>query len=330
MDTSWLVLLPPLIVVIAAFITKEINPSLVIGLISASLIVKDGNPIAALAHSLSSIVTMLMDIENIYLYIFLIAISILIILLERTGGALAFAHALTTKLRSSRMTETSSLLMSVTLFIDDYLSILAVGYVMRPITDRFKLPRAKLAFLIHTLSSPLVILVPISSWVAMITANLEQAGVTSKISSTTTIASDPFSIYLKSIPFIFYSVLVIISAWFIVRRRISFGPMHTQEYIAQTTGNLFGNKRPIARETGLPEIHESSSVLDTNNPFSKSFSICFIWNFICRKLLSLRRDKFFPASRQKYKYPPCPSALRLRSINGWLYRCLTKETDQVT
>jgi Na+/H+ antiporter NhaC len=99
-----------------------------------------------------------------YLYIFLLLIGIFITLLEKTGGALAFAHTFTKHIRSKKAAETSSLLVSAILFVDDYLSNLTVGYVMSPITDAFRIPRAKLAYLVHSISIPLIMIMPISSW----------------------------------------------------------------------------------------------------------------------------------------------------------------------
>ena len=186
------------------------------------------------------------------MYGFLLIIGTLIILLGYTGGAKAFANEITKRLRSARSVETASLIISSCLFIDDYLSSLTVGYVIRPLTDRFHVPRAKLAFLIHSFSSPLVILIPVSSWVAMITSQLNLAGISLEDSSARIIA-DPFFIYLSTIPFIFYSIFIVVSAWLIVRRKISYGPMHVQERIASTTGNLFGGKHSIAQHLSMHE-----------------------------------------------------------------------------
>lgn len=245
MQSTWLVITPPLIVLINTFITKNLHASLFLGLLSAGLIAKDANPLQALwltGQRLYEHITML---DNIYLYLFLTSISILVVLLDRTGGARAFAISLTKRLRSAKATETASLMMSLPLGIDDYLSALTTGYVMRPLTDRFSIPRAKLAFLVRTLTGPLVMIVPISSWLAMITGQLRLAGITPIVTSETKIISDPYSVYVQSIPFIFYSLFIIIALWFIVRRRISYGPMYYQEKIAHETGNLFGGKEPI-------------------------------------------------------------------------------------
>lgn len=268
MQTNWLVILPPCIVLITAFITRHLNASLLLGLLVAAGIATQGNIPALIMHLGTRLYEHITSLDSMYLYGFLLAISILIVLLDKTGGAKGFAHALTKHLRSKRMVETSTILMSLSLFIDDYLSTLNVGYVMRPLSDKFNIPRVKLAFLVHSLSGLLVILMPISSWVAMITGQLDQAGVSPLITSTTAIIGDPFSIYVQSIPFIFYSLFMVASVWFIVRASISFGPMHTQEVIAETTHNLFGGKEPLTVHTEEEENPESGSLSDLVLPLA--------------------------------------------------------------
>lgn len=271
---SWLVLLPPLLILVATLITKRLNISLILGLIAAAAIA--GNFSFAESGQLlfQRILAQATDPENLYLYAFLIILGIIISLLEYTGAAMAFAYRLTKRLTTAKNTQTSALLLSTSLFIDDYLSCLTTGYVMRPLTDKFHIPRAKLAYLIHSLSGPLVILAPISSWIALITSQLENAGISPVATNKTRIIADPFFIYLQSIPFIFYSLILIASVWFIVRRTISFGPMHTQEVIAQKTGNLFGGKQPIHAES--LELQSSASTMwDLIIPLAVLIS-CFI------------------------------------------------------
>ncbi len=258
MIPTWLVLLPPLAVLIASLITKRLNLSLIIGLISAGLIASDFAPWTAITLIGQRIISQLTDPDNLYLYGFLVLLGILISLFEYTGAATAFAHRLTSRLRSARSTQFSSMLLSCALFIDDYLSCLTTGYVMRPIMDRFHLPRVKLAYLIHSFSGPLVILAPISSWIALISSQLEKAGISPDPMGTSRIFADPFYVYLRSIPYIFYSIILLISVWFIVRKQISFGPMGTQEKIAQETGNLFGGKTPLTTASITLETQGSS------------------------------------------------------------------------
>ena len=174
---NWLTLLPPAFVIFGAIITKRIHPALLVGIVSASLIATHGAIIPAGKLGLTALFNTITDIDNLYLYAFLIAIGTLVSLFSITGAATSFAHAVTQRIRTARQAQYSSLFVSLLLFIDDYLSILTTGYVMSPITDRFKIAREKLAFLVHSMAGPIVILAPVSSWVATIIAYLDQVGV---------------------------------------------------------------------------------------------------------------------------------------------------------
>lgn len=258
MQNSWLVLLPPFMVIILAFLTRRLNSSLAAGIITGVFIATDFSFTQTALVTGQRLFSIITDSDTIYMYTFLFVIGILIVLLNRTGAALAFAHSLTQKLRNARMAETSSLMLSTTLFIDDYLNGLTVGFVMRPITDRFKIPRAKLAFLVHTMTGPLIILAPISSWVGAMMGALDKAGIAPTNIAGAKIIADPFFVYIETIPYIFYSILMIVSAWFIVRTYISFGPMRKHEMIAQTTGNLFGGKPPLPNKFDCTPHHNGS------------------------------------------------------------------------
>ena len=216
---NWLVLLPPFLVLSTVLITQNLNRAFIIGILSAVFISTNYSVNASLILLTNRIIDQLCAVDYLYMYAFLIFIGTLIILLSYTGGARAFADVITKHLQSAKSVETASLVISAFLFIDDYLSNLTVGYVIRPLTDRLHVPRAKLAYLIHTMSSPLVILIPVSSWVAMITGQLNLAGISTD-SPHIRIIADPFFIYLATIPFIFYSLFTIISAFLIVRTKM--------------------------------------------------------------------------------------------------------------
>src|SRR3984957_14771166 len=192
MTHSWLVLLPPFIVLLSAIITRHLNLSLALGIVSAALIATDFSLIDAGMKILQRILATVTDPENLEMFSFLFMISILIVLLNRTGGAAAFAKKITQRLQSRASAESASLALSLTLFIADYLSCLTVGYVMRPIFDTMRIPRVKLAYLVHAMTGLLVILAAISSWVAAVTATLDQAGVSSKATQSTIFATDPY------------------------------------------------------------------------------------------------------------------------------------------
>lgn len=223
----------PLLVLIMTVITKRIHVALITGIVTAALIATNyacGDTITIIFKHARAL---LANADNLYLYGFLFLVSILIVLIDRTGGARAFARIITKKIRNARDTQTASIFLSFALFIDDFLSNLTVGYVMQPIADHYDIPRTKLAYLVHSVSIPLIIITPISSWMAMITGQLSKAGVNPEIVANTSIIADPFYVYLKSIPYIFYSFLALSSLFFIVYKRLSFGPMRTHELQAQ-------------------------------------------------------------------------------------------------
>lgn len=275
MHTSWLSLVPPVVVIIAASVTKKLNYSLLFGLFLATLIASDGNPLAATLLLVQRIYEQMLSWDTFFNYSYLIIISILIVLISNTGGALAFAQTFTKRFRSARTAEMASLGVSTTLFIDDYLSNLTAGYAMRSLTDRFAIPRVKLAYLVHALSSPLVVICPISSWVAVLTGQLEKANISTVITPSTAIIAEPFMVYVQLIPFIFYSFLLILSVWFVVLMKISFGPMHNQEETAKETGNLFGGKQSPATSLDLQE-KPNSSLIDLILPIALLIGSVFI------------------------------------------------------
>jgi len=245
MTDSWLVLTPPIIVLTMALITKKLNPSLLTGIICAALIAMDFNPLGSAKLVGNTFWSTITDPNNICIYLFLIALGTVVALVIKTGGAAAFTQFASKKLKNKKSAETTSILFSFSVFIDDYLSNSTVGHVMRPLTDQFKIARAKLAFLVHSIATPLVVIAPVSGWSAMITQRLGEAKITTQLSDAPRILASPYMVYLKSIPFIFYSFLMLASVWFIVRRRISYGPMGAHEAVAEKTGNLFGGGKEV-------------------------------------------------------------------------------------
>lgn len=258
---QWFVLIPPLIILLTAFFTHNIILSVVVGIGSASLVLACGSPLAAAGIAFSSFVDQLMKTENIPLYGFLIILGGIIALINQTGGICRFSQLFTNRVRSQKTVESSSLLISLLLGVDDYLSVLTTGCIIKPLADSQKIPRTKLAFLLNTMGSPLMVLVPISSWIAFIVSQLTAAGVNTTPNAL--IPVDPFYLYLKSIPFIFYSFIVMGCTWFIVHARISYGPMHQQEVIAQQTGNLFGGRPPRFKSDATePVPSTNTSIID--------------------------------------------------------------------
>jgi len=297
----WIVVVPPFLVLAVAFATRNVLAALLTGIITAGAL--------ATNFSLRATPTLIIErfwqethihniffggpLDHVYTLTFLLILGVIIALITHSGGITAYINYIQPKIKSARAAQTLSLLLSCCFFIDDYLNSLVIGNIMRPITDQFKIPRVKLAFLLSAISAPLCVLIPASSWVAMILVNLQASGVTDNISNTSTllfIQADPLHVYLRTIPYLFYPIFLIMSAWIIVRRNISYASMHSQEQIAQTTGNLFGGKQPISTTREQPLVADKS-LFDFFAPMG-----IFIGTVICT-LLYTGNWRFFGGSR---------------------------------
>lgn len=280
MNPTWTSLVPPFLVLILGFVTQRVLFSLIIGIISAGFIAAHYNPLNAASLVLHYVWanaefsnlqswSRFCQSKHLFIDIFLIILGILVALLSYCGGTYAYGRFIQKHISTKKGTESSSLILSSLLFIDDYFSSLTVGSVMHPLTDLYKIPRVKLAFLIDAMAASLAIVAPISSWVPVLVSQLEESGISLDTSSTTFVHADPFYVYNGMIPFLFYSFLIVLGTWFIVRRRISFGSMRYHEHIAETTGNLFGGKTPNSE---VPHVHErnkaSASLIDFLLPIS--------------------------------------------------------------
>ncbi len=230
MITSWLTLVPPLAVLFLALITKKIVPALLSGIVVAALIVSHWAPLAAVELVATKVYGVATDIDNLLMFGFLPVLGTLIMLVKHTGGAQAWVHLISKKVHTKKRVELATLGFSSLFFMDDYFNTWTVGPVMHPLTDRYGIARAKLAFFINMLAPSLAIIFPVSSWVAVILGQMEQSGISTQPNAL--IKSDAFSMLLQVIPFMFYPIIAIALTWFIVAVGISFGPMKEQEDIA--------------------------------------------------------------------------------------------------
>lgn len=275
MELSYYSLIPPIIVLVLGYMTHNIWLSLLVGIISASAIATHLSPIDTITMTALKIWDNLefdkifvpsrfWESWNAFICIFLFVLGIIVTLLRHSGGAFAYGRMIKRYLRNKKSAETSSLMLSILLFMDDYFSSLTVGSVMRPITDLYKIPRAKLAFLVDSMAAPLAILCPFSSWVAAIIGFLRDNGVSSAANKDTLILASPLTTYLHMIPFVFYSFIIVASSFFIVRKRISFGLMGKHELIAETTGNLYGGRIDVKPPSYDPhdKNKDTASVFD--------------------------------------------------------------------
>ena len=215
-ETGWVSILPPVIAITLAFITKEVYSSLFIGLFSGILIYSfaaGGGLVYAASTAFDMMYSKIAD--NAYMIIFLALLWAVVSLVSKSGGSEAYGRWAGKKLKSRRSAALATSLLGILIFIDDGFNCLTVGTVMRPITDRLRISREKLAYIIDATAAPVCIIAPVSSWAV---------AVASEVSET-----DGFSIFLSTIPYNLYALLTIIMVFFICFTGRDFGAMKKAE-----------------------------------------------------------------------------------------------------
>ena len=224
---TWLSLLPPIIAIALALITKEVYSSLFVGIIAGAFISSNFNIVNTLTSIFSVMTAKLGDEWNIGILVFLIILGIMVAVINKAGGSAAYGKWASNKIKSKSGAMLSTVGLGVLIFIDDYFNCLTVGSVMRSVTDKFKISRAKLAYIIDATAAPICIIAPISSWAAAVT------------SSTEGTAIDGFKMFIQAIPYNFYALLTIFMLIMLAALKFDFGPMKMQEALAES-GDLFG------------------------------------------------------------------------------------------
>ncbi len=224
-------LLPPVIAIVLALNTKEVYTSLLVGIASGALLYANGNLELALNtlffNEDGGMITKLSDSGNVGILAFLVMLGILVALMNKAGGSAAFGRWASTHIHSRAGAQFATLLLGVMIFVDDYFNCLTVGSVMRPVTDRQKVSRAKLAYLIDSTAAPICIIAPVSSWAAAVTSSVpEGSGI------------NGFTMFLRTIPYNYYAVLTVVMSLFLIFTGAEFGPMKLNEDNAQN-GDLF-------------------------------------------------------------------------------------------
>lgn len=209
--TVW-TLLPPVVAIVLALITKEVYSSLLVGILAGALLYTGFHPIQAMETTFE-IMTEKIG-ENSYILIFLVILGILVALITRSGASRAYGNWATKAIQSRRGALLATSALGTLIFVDDYFNCLTVGTVMRPVTDKYGVSRAKLAYIIDATAAPICIISPISSWAAAVGSSLpEDSGI------------DGFSLFLKTIPFNLYAILTILFLLFIMLRDVDFFKM---------------------------------------------------------------------------------------------------------
>ena len=224
-------LLPPVIAIVLALNTKEVYTSLLVGIASGALLYANGNLELALNtlffNEDGGMITRLSDSGNVGILAFLVMLGILVALMNKAGGSAAFGRWASTHIHSRAGAQFATLLLGVMIFVDDYFNCLTVGSVMRPVTDRQKVSRAKLAYLIDSTAAPICIIAPVSSWAAAVTSSVPAGS-----------GINGFTMFLRTIPYNYYAVMTVVMSLFLIFTGAEFGPMKLNEDNAQN-GDLF-------------------------------------------------------------------------------------------
>src|SRR5699024_2256269 len=197
------------------------------------------------------IIPNLADEDNITVLVYCGLFGVLIVLMQKTGGAQAIAKAISSKVHTDNGAQTSTGIFGIIVFFDDYSNALTVGSVMRPVTDRMKVSREKVASVVDSTSAPLSVLAPVSTWVVFVMGLICSQFVELGISGS------EYLTYIATIPFNFYSILALLLVFIIIWTKWDFGPMAQAEYRARTTGQL---TRPGATPPTDEEDEEVAAV----------------------------------------------------------------------
>nr|WP_300836896.1 Na+/H+ antiporter NhaC family protein [uncultured Acetatifactor sp.] len=230
--TAW-ALLPPVVAIALALITKEVYSSLFVGILMGGLLYSGYSFEGTVLHVFQDgIVSVLSDGYNIGILVFLVVLGAMVSLINRAGGSAAFGRWAAQHIKSRVGAQLATVALGVLIFIDDYFNCLTVGSVMRPVTDKHKVSRVKLAYLIDATAAPVCIIAPISSWAAAVASYVEDG--------------NGLTLFIRAIPFNFYAILTIVMMIGMTVMKLEFGPMDKHEGKARITGDLFNGRNPYA------------------------------------------------------------------------------------
>ena len=261
--TVW-ALIPPVIAIVLALITKEVYSSLIIGIIAGGFIFAGGNFETAINHVLfDGFVASLSDSYNMGIIIFLVLLGMLVSLMNKAGGSAAFGRWASKHIKSRVGAQLATILLGCLIFIDDYFNCLTVGSVMRPVCDEKKISRSKLAYLIDATAAPICIIAPISSWAAAVAGFARGAGAESGI-----------SLFVQAIPYNFYALFTILMMVVLAVAKMDYGPMKLHETNAFEKNDLFTSGDKV--ESDDAEANPKGKVIDLVLPVVVLIAACVV------------------------------------------------------
>ncbi|MBO5036232.1 MAG: Na+/H+ antiporter NhaC family protein [Clostridia bacterium] len=235
--TFW-AFMPAVIAIVLALVTKQVYVSLFLGIFVGAMMYAGGDPLNAI-FTLYQVMSEKVG-ANTPIIVFLVVLGIFVVLMQKSGGAKAYGEWAGKNIKSKNTALAATAALGCLIFVDDYFNCLTVGSVMRPVTDKFKISRAKLAYIIDATAAPVCIIAPISSWAAAVAGELEGDGLT---------------VFISTIPFNIYALLTIIMVFALCFLKFDFGRMKKIEDTAEATGDV---------HAGSDENHENDAEVATN------------------------------------------------------------------
>ena len=263
--TFW-ALIPPIIAILLALITKEVYSSLFIGILAGGVIYSNFNFETTVVHVFKEgFIDTVADAYNIGIIIFLVLLGALVAMMNKTGGSAAFGRWAAKHINSRIGAQLATTALGVLIFVDDYFNCLTVGSVMRPVTDKKNISREKLAYLIDATAAPVCIIAPISSWAAAVAGFAKGAG-----------AESGMSLFIQAIPYNFYALLTIVMMIFIAVAKFDYGPMKKYEEAAKK-GEALGKLEELSNEANAKvKENDKGKVIDLLIPVVFLIIACVI------------------------------------------------------
>lgn len=258
---SFWALLPPIIAIVLALITKEVYSSLFIGIVAGGLMSANFRPAAAMDNIIGSGLTEAVA-GTAGIFIFLVILGVLVSLINKSGGSAAFGRWAAKNIKSRVGATLATFILGILIFIDDYFNCLTVGSIMRPVTDSNKISRAKLAYIIDATAAPVCMIAPISSWAAAVASYAEEG--------------QGLKLFIQAIPYNFYSLLTFVFIIGITLLKLDYGPMKKHELIA-ANGDLFtSGKENVSTEDEMEKGNEKGIILDIIFPIVVLIICCVV------------------------------------------------------
>ena len=265
-DTAWS-LLPPLVAIVLALITKEVYSSLFIGILAGGLLYAHFNITVAMQHIfVDGMIGQLSDSWNVGILVFLVVLGSMVMLMNRAGGSAAFGKWAVTHVKTKVGAQIATIVLGMLIFIDDYFNCLTVGSVMRPVTDKHGISREKLAYLIDATAAPVCIIAPISSWAAAVTGFVD--------------GTNGLSLFIRAIPYNFYALLTLVMMFTITYLNFDYGSMNLAE-LNHKAKLKERKKKDAASLTGAedqphPPVSERGKVIHLVLPIAALIICCII------------------------------------------------------